>query len=306
MIASMILRPVDLLRLRDDLVAFAATDIAAKMRALDIEHQRLPAEPVAESMRSGMAALAASELFYVSPEMCELASTAAQSLPEFVIAPDGPPALAGLAWFGQPIEDDDGTGRRFFTVAMSWYVVGPAVRISCYVDRDRCPADVDTTVLQARMPQVFPMGCWESIVDETGTSETMPNGSPGTAVLSTLKTLWLLMRQPLADDHAAEYDRASRRRFQREGVEPPPVRVIALRRPAGSSTGGTSDAEWHHQWIVRGHWRQQPYGVGRAQRRPTWISPHVKGPEGAPLLGGQKVYTVNAEHVSTHPEAPNA
>lgn len=29
--------------------------------------------------------------------------------------------------------------------------------------------------------------------------------------------------------------------------------------------------------VVRGHWRMQPYGTGRAQRRPTWIAPHWRG-----------------------------
>lgn len=54
-----------------------------------------------------------------------------------------------------------------------------------------------------------------------------------------------------------------------------------------------ASVEWHHQWIVRGHWRNQAFGEGRKQRRPTWISPYVKGPEDAPMLGGEKVYMVN-------------
>ncbi len=36
------------------------------------------------------------------------------------------------------------------------------------------------------------------------------------------------------------------------------------------------------RWVVRGHWRNQPYGPERALRRLTWIEPHWKGPEGAP------------------------
>jgi hypothetical protein len=46
---------------------------------------------------------------------------------------------------------------------------------------------------------------------------------------------------------------------------------------------GYSDQIWRlgHRYIVRGHWRNQPYGPGRAERRKTWIEPHWKGPEGA-------------------------
>lgn len=36
-----------------------------------------------------------------------------------------------------------------------------------------------------------------------------------------------------------------------------------------------------HRFIVRGHWRNQAVGPGRAERRKTWIAPHWKGPEGA-------------------------
>jgi hypothetical protein len=68
-----------------------------------------------------------------------------------------------------------------------------------------------------------------------------------------------------------------------------PVRVINLRRRAASTIAGQSDREYHHQWIVRGHWRDQWY-ASRGVHRPVWIAPHVKGPEGAPMLGGEKVH----------------
>ena len=37
------------------------------------------------------------------------------------------------------------------------------------------------------------------------------------------------------------------------------------------------------QWLVRGHWRNQAHGAGHSQRRLTWIEPHWKGAEDAPL-----------------------
>jgi hypothetical protein len=67
------------------------------------------------------------------------------------------------------------------------------------------------------------------------------------------------------------------------------VRVIALRRPnKPASEAGTSERDYHHQWVVRGHWRNQPYKT-QGIVRPIWIAPHSKGPEGAPLLGGERV-----------------
>lgn len=35
--------------------------------------------------------------------------------------------------------------------------------------------------------------------------------------------------------------------------------------------------EFNGQWIVRGHWRNQPYGKGLSKRRLVWIEPYVKG-----------------------------
>jgi hypothetical protein len=38
------------------------------------------------------------------------------------------------------------------------------------------------------------------------------------------------------------------------------------------------------QWIVRGHWRNQPCGPNHSERKRIWIQPHWKGPEDAPRL----------------------
>jgi hypothetical protein len=38
-----------------------------------------------------------------------------------------------------------------------------------------------------------------------------------------------------------------------------------------------------------GHWRKQWY-PSQERNVPIWISPYVKGPDGAPLLAGEKVY----------------
>jgi len=51
---------------------------------------------------------------------------------------------------------------------------------------------------------------------------------------------------------------------------------------------------WEHRWIVRGHWREQPYGPNRSERRRVWIAPYIKGPEGKPMIENTKVYTYDA------------
>ncbi|MFF5522570.1 hypothetical protein [Streptomyces coeruleorubidus] len=98
----------------------------------------------------------------------------------------------------------------------------------------------------------------------------------------------VLMRQPLAEAEDIEPDRATRKRLRRLGHEPASVRLIGLRRPKPGPEKGDGSREYHYRWIVRGHWRQQWYPK-RQVHRPVWIAPHVKGPEGASMMGGEKV-----------------
>lgn len=49
--------------------------------------------------------------------------------------------------------------------------------------------------------------------------------------------------------------------------------------------------EWSHRWIVRGHWRHQPYGPrDNPSYEWRWINPYIKGPEDAPLAMNEHVY----------------
>jgi hypothetical protein len=79
----------------------------------------------------------------------------------------------------------------------------------------------------------------------------------------------------------------------------PEVSVINLRRKQLVSDEDVERdqahqaREWQHQWVVKGHWRSQPYGEGRKLRRPVYIHPHIKGPEDKPLLDNKKVYRLS-------------
>lgn len=106
------------------------------------------------------------------------------------------------------------------------------------------------------------------------------------------RALCFLLRQRVAGTETVMPDRAAQRRAKREGKEPPPVRIISIRGTGHAGSGGDGQREYHHRWMVRGHWRMQPCGPNRSLRRPTWVMPHVKGPDDAPLLGGEKVYSV--------------
>ncbi len=51
-----------------------------------------------------------------------------------------------------------------------------------------------------------------------------------------------------------------------------------------ASADGPARYRFRSRWLVRGHFRQQPVGEGRAERRTTWIQPYWKGPTDGPVL----------------------
>ena len=113
--------------------------------------------------------------------------------------------------------------------------------------------------------------------------------SPYTNTSRYAVALWMLLGQTVADVAEEHVRKTSARAARRMGI-PDRVTVIQLRRTAGSRSEGETDVEWSHRWVVRGHWRWQPYGTHRAERRRIWIAPFVKGPEDKPLVVTDKVY----------------
>ncbi len=76
------------------------------------------------------------------------------------------------------------------------------------------------------------------------------------------------------------------------GTKEPTVRIFKIGtpivldcRPAlNEYLAGNKKKTATVQWLVRGHWRNQVHGVGRAGRRLKWIQPYWKGNEEAPIL----------------------
>jgi len=112
----------------------------------------------------------------------------------------------------------------------------------------------------------------------------------------------------LAESEETIIDRAERRRNARMNLPDRPVRIIRLRRGLASARDDeqpNDTREWRHRWIVRGHWRNHWYpSVGA--HRPRWIAPYLKGPDGAPLLTGEKVTVLGAPQDTDGKQPPTA
>lgn len=100
--------------------------------------------------------------------------------------------------------------------------------------------------------------------------------------------VWI--QQEIVEAVPQHIERHLAKRIQRERklAARPTIRIIALRKrrlienaPTNSPTN--SDRHWTCQWVVSGHWRNQPYGPGRSLRKLTYVNPYVKGPEEMPL-----------------------
>lgn len=207
-------------------------------------------------------------------------------------------------------------------VAVSWgpvsFVEGGEVRggtwFSYYSDRDLGDAaatergllDADTALrmlphrghfIYDNESLIFDGASWRDIANPDGglrswlggrLVEPEPGGPPrvGPRLLRTLLAASLLMRQPLAEhvDARDTYDRHTRKRLARDGYADTEVRLVHLRqRVARESAGEGRDVDWACRWPVRGHWRNVAYGPGRAERRPVYVAPFIKGPADKPL-----------------------
>ena len=130
------------------------------------------------------------------------------------------------------------------------------------------------------------------------TAEVM--GSPeGSHLVSIVGAAWLLMSQPAVTETRTLERSAPQRGEASEETgprrEPSNVTIIELRRPASAARDGAEGAsgrQYRRRWWVGGHWRQQACGPGRTQRKPIWVSPYVKGPEGSPLVAKERVHVL--------------
>jgi hypothetical protein len=143
-------------------------------------------------------------------------------------------------------------------------------RIRCH---RRCGRPNPTLMVQPLVPRT---------AEVAGDADASP-------LVSVVGAAWLLMGQPtvaatraLEASSRARTDSAS----ATTGPDPDRVSIIELRRPMSpprEQHGSSSERQYLHRWWVGGHWRQQACGPNHADRRPKWIAPYVKGPEGAPL-----------------------
>lgn len=223
-------------------------------------------------------------LLWIAPDMVDLLIHAAATLPAHDFEPSRLPWRRAFVVLGKPVVVGDVPMSSIMWSdrltdlpgqAADNYLVTGLVRHA----EGRVLAPVVVTTLR-------PGTAWADVSTFDGLEDDMDLYG------RLISTLWLLVQQKVAVQRVAGADRAANRRWSRDHDRPPPeVTVVELRRPIETRPHEDSSVvpvEWSHRWIVDGHWRNQ-YHPSTGERVPTWIAPHIKGPEDKPLVVKRKI-----------------
>jgi hypothetical protein len=276
--------------------------------------------------------LRAAELFYVSADMTRMAVSAGQALPSYRLHPEELPAPHGLLVWEEPATDSydgpESTGCPI--IAVSWAQRGNLVEVRSWARReewlafmaegdpraglrDLTPAEVRALRLENPQPIVCMASSRLPFGKVPGWLSQAPADTSGMTLAEVedfarsagrqeqaeraLVVTWLLMGQTLATEDEVHPPKASVKHLRR--LDPnllTSTRYVRLRhaktlpeqRAEGDGAGGKA---YRHRWVVRGHWRNHWY-PSRQAHRPIYVHPHIKGPDGAPLLDPDRLVNV--------------
>ncbi|QBX55058.1 hypothetical protein EXE58_06050 [Nocardioides seonyuensis] len=253
-------------------------------------------------------ALAAAQLFVADASMVSLIDAAAPTMPDQPLRatdiPTGPEP--GVLWFETPLPDRSDIAPHAPIQALAWQTLpaghpllrdgrGASVVLTAWV-RTNDFAEAIGNAAPDDAPRLTPFTtvAWEvdTLIGTVHGEVPVDAGSVPLFFQRVAAAFWTLLSQPTVTSSRREQPLSSsdRRRHRRAGVVDPSagVRVITLATQQRAESGGTGRALVNRH-IVRGHWRRQWY-ASLEEHRHVWIHAFVKGPAGAPLLGGERVF----------------
>lgn len=247
------------------------------------------------------------ELYWVTAKMAPFALDASTDMPPDVIASEHMPEPAGVIAFESglpPLRVASGPHDllapvRILTWSVSDMLRTPVLAIVAWCHSDDVTADHEEFFAWREGSQAGRLpGVWRVAIQvNLALSEPLDAynyDAEDESILYLLVATWVLMQTPtMAHARTVTPSRDPGARAGRRDRRPRSVKIIELRRLAHQPTApGETDEKgrvYRHRWVVRGHWRQQPFGPKRSQRRTQWIPPYIKGPEDAPLLPTEHV-----------------
>jgi len=278
----------------------------------------------ARDMVEGMTTiLNASSMYFVKAEMTDLVTFAGERLEEAdVVNRELAPTEQGFVYFEKPVPLSDLRGVTLNINALLWHFTNKNdLVVYMWNDQYRTPDPVANQLKEQAKTDPYAVkfletiGRWgfvgmlaarngqaigKSLIDqdeytvkqyeENEGFTPVPSGN----AIRILHAYWLLMDQTLVKVSDEYADRKLARTMKRFEL-PSYVTIMQYRRTETiGEFVGESSIEWSHRWIVRGHWRWQPFknDDGKDDVKRIWIAPFMKGPEDKPLILTDKIYAL--------------
>lgn len=244
--------------------------------------------------------------FFVESDICKLISEASGSLPRSTLSEELFITKSGWVTLDTPIllkvplpkRDEDPIYLKYF----AWYVfekssgedfdyyfsfyefrfgkIYPFLFLGGKFDEEFAGMDIFNYSVIGDKPETVNINNQQDI-DEANLAKRI--------LKSWIISFFLFVNQKLLVRSKQIANRTTRRRLNLN-PDLSEIDVILLRTHIYKPTGGGADVEWSCKWLVRGHWRQQPYKNGIY--RPIWIAPYWKGPDDKPVKNPNKIFDV--------------
>lgn len=247
------------------------------------------------------------DLWFIGADTCELIREAQPTMPPFAPVQHDLPSRCGLIVFESQVFPELYTGSNSQLVGASWgpLLVHPGGQIPAGGAWFTFYTRIDWSELLPERPYMKEISeCTELMIDNEAvvpwypgdgdrTPFSLPSNTETTHGLARIvfAAFQLAGQQGICEQHTERLERSERRRTKRAGIAERDVTVVRLRHSDRGQPGDGGGREYQCRWAVRGHWRKQWYPSVQ-DHRPIWINQHVKGPDGAPLRGGERVIVV--------------
>lgn len=266
-------------------------------------------------------------LYVADSDMVALLDEAAPTMPDQPLHETDLLSDHGFVWFAAPLPDRSTDPTPLTYRAISWTLVGPDHPLLDDHDDGKKPTTTATVFIHTYSETLL-LGQMKN----PGATVALTPGTPGLIPTSStawtmgtlmgevfgevpedpaltpmffqrvLAAFWALAVQPLTRTvETSPGDRNLQKRAARSGVLRPyeDVRVVQLKHATGSSRAAEDPNDDTKRRVgvrfpTRGFWRNQ-WMPSTQTHRHIYIAPHWRGPAGAPIQGGERVFLASGK-----------
>lgn len=269
--------------------------------------------------------LTEAELFYVNDDMTDIIEQASLATPGYQVYRDQLPAEVGFMVYAKPFchvpPERLAPDQRVELMAALWAPVPdvggdergpePGLMLLTLQDSDVLlwtqPTDQMAVEDPVRLEQALrllrsqygPLAYHEEYPLPFGNNPYgyQANHPVNNAAVAAAFTTWILMTQKITTVAREPLPRSVRKAAVRAGRPEPTVRTVTLRQAVRAPAEdheepGAEGRRYDKRWVVKGYgyWRNTWYASReRHELQYVHVPTYVKGPEGAPLIGGERV-----------------